>query len=183
MFDEQREEAIYLRAAVGLESSEPDTQWAINGWPAVNGIAHLYYFPTVEKLGEMPDRKYMATKYEDELGERLHEMYMGEWTEDMGSVDELGWYGKCDIGWPELLEMGWIFFEKGYDGGWRRENNGVMPFPIGAILSCDDRGFCYYNLFFREAEYNEAWKQLQNSYSEWYDAQEALEKEEEEETM
>lgn len=172
-FAEERNLAVSIKLANGIEVTEPDTMWAINGFPAVNGIAHLYglgnsWGPIARKLGEPADRNYFATKYGDELGERLHEESMGEWTEDIGSVDELGWYGRVDLGVGDLLELGWIFFADSFLPKYEHK------LPIGAILSSDDQGFCYYGLYFEGEEqmYVDDWKNIEDGYAEYWHRQE-----------
>jgi hypothetical protein len=169
-----RDEVVRILTAGGEHVAEPDTVWGtgIANVPAIQGIASCYrlgeqfQFSYSYELGEKPNRRYFATKYMDELCERIFDLHDGG--DDIGSVDELGWYGKMKLGWEDLIRLGWIFFAPEF---------GTTDLPIGVIIQSNDQGFCYYSLFFNEREFTGAWEQLEISYSDYWAKQEEAENE------
>ena len=193
-WDEKRKVGIEAWELHGWNVTEPDTPWGsgIGNFPCLSGIAPLYIPHTRGEDGERVvtkvepakprEKNYMATKYDTEFTDRIEELLEGDYDDDMGSVDELGWYGRVEFDYTFLVEAGIVLFAKDFGG----------RIPVAAIISHDDRGFVGASYYFDDdlvksdwhedglERFESDWKSIVEEYQKYWDEQETLEALEEE---
>jgi hypothetical protein len=115
----------------------------------------------------------MPGKFSDPLGEVLHQLTMDGPDEELGDVQDFGWYGLLANVTREELERvseeigaGLDFDEAGLDDG-----------PFHFIVSEDNQGFFDYSSFDTEQEANNRWSEIQDEAEEFYLEGEESEKE------
>jgi hypothetical protein len=114
---------------------------------------------------ELPDPEYRASKFEDELCERLYTLTLqGSYNESLGSTEDIGWHCWMKVDLDLILETRMAYFNQAFSPVFRR-------LPDYAIIYEDDRGFVGYNLFWQEDAFQHAWKEIEQAYREFYSCQ------------
>lgn len=156
--------AVSRTRNAGIKVTEPDTVWGTGpgNVPAVNGIAGMYMAMTYEdgvkkiSMPESPapfDRNYRATKFDDELSDRI---FTGNiMPDDIGSVDEMGYYQRVVFHVDDYLEFGFIM---AWDG----------PLPYGCVFEVNDQGFVSTSWFDTEEECDRHWNNILDAYHEYW---------------